>query len=68
MKYGLYLVTVVDLFNREVVDWLVNSTMTRSLVIDAFNAAIFKENPMEGYNMLPMIIKIYYEKMAVDKA
>lgn len=45
----LYLATVVDLFNREVVGWSMNSTMTRSLVIDAFNAAIFKENPTVGF-------------------
>lgn len=45
----LYLATVVDLFNREVVGWSMDSTMTRSLVIDAFNAVIFKENPAEGF-------------------
>lgn len=26
-----------------------NSTMTRKLVIDAFNTVILKENPQEGY-------------------
>lgn len=45
----LYLATVVDLFNREIVGWSMDSTMTRKLVIDAFNAAILKENPQEGF-------------------
>lgn len=44
----LYLATVEDLFNREIVDWSLDSTMTRKLVIDAFNTAINKENPEEG--------------------
>lgn len=44
----LYLATVVDLFNKEVVGWSMDSTMTRKLVIDAFNAAVDKENPEEG--------------------
>lgn len=44
----LYLATVVDLFNREVVGWSMDSTMTRKLIIDAFNAAINKEHPAEG--------------------
>ena len=45
----LYLATVVVLFNREVVGWSMDSTMTRKLVIDAFNATILKENPEEGF-------------------
>lgn len=44
----LYLATVVDLFNREVVGWSMDLTMTRKLIIDAFNAAVDKENPEEG--------------------
>lgn len=44
----LYLATVVDLFNREVVGWSMDSTMTRKLIIDAFNAAVDKEKPDEG--------------------
>jgi putative transposase len=44
----LYLATVVDLFNREVVGWSMDSTMTRKLIVDAFNAAVDKENPEEG--------------------
>lgn len=31
----LYLATLVDLFNREVVGWSMDSTMTRKLVIEA---------------------------------
>lgn len=45
----LYLATVIDLFDREVVGWSMDSTMTRKLVIDAFNASILKENPDEGF-------------------
>lgn len=55
-KYGthegwLYLATIVDLFNREVVGcgWSMDNTMTRKLVIDAFNAAVGKENLEQGY-------------------
>lgn len=44
----LYLATVVDLFNREIVGWSMDSTMTKKLVIDAFNTAVDKENPQEG--------------------
>lgn len=44
----LFLATVVDLFNREVVGWSMDSTMTRKLIIDAFNATVDKENPDEG--------------------
>lgn len=44
----LYLATVVDLFNREVVGWSMDTTMTRKLVIDAFNASVDKENHNEG--------------------
>ena len=44
----LYLATVVDLFNREVVGWSMDSTMTRKLVIDAFNTAVNKEKPAQG--------------------
>jgi putative transposase len=44
----LYLATVLDLFNREIVGWSIDSTMTRKLVIDAFNTAINKENPEPG--------------------
>lgn len=45
----LYLATVVDLFNMEIVGWSMDSTMTRKLVIDSFTAAISKENPEEGF-------------------
>jgi putative transposase len=45
----LYLATVIDLFNREIVGWSMDSTMTRKLVIDAFNTAILKEKPNDGF-------------------
>lgn len=45
----LYLSTVIDLFDREVVGWSMDSTMTRKLVIDAFNSAMLKDRPAEGF-------------------
>lgn len=44
----LYLATVVDLLNREVGGWSMDTTMTRKLVIDAFNDAVDKKHPNEG--------------------
>ncbi len=44
----LYLATLVDLFNKEVVGWARDSRMTKKLVIDAFTSAINKENPDKG--------------------
>lgn len=44
----LYLATVIDLFNREVVGWSMDDTITRKLVIDAFNSDVNKEHPVEG--------------------
>lgn len=45
----MYLATVIDLFDRCVVGWSTDSTMTRKLVIDAFNTTMLKENPDEGF-------------------
>lgn len=62
----LYLATVADLFNREIVGWSLDSTMTRKLVIDAFNTAINKENPDEGLifiKRIKMLPKKVFEDM-----
>lgn len=45
----LYLATVIDLFDRYVVGWAMNLSMTRKLVMDTFNSAILKESPEEGF-------------------
>lgn len=37
------------LFDRYVVGWSMDSSMIRKLVMDAFNSAIWKENPEEGF-------------------
>ena len=44
----LYLAAILDLFNREVIGWSMNSRMTRKLVVDALTMAIDKRNPDEG--------------------
>ncbi len=44
----LYLSIVEDLFNREVVGWSMDSTMTKKLVIDSLKASVIKEKPDEG--------------------
>ena len=38
----LYLAAILDLFNREVIGWSMNSRMTRKLVVDALTMAIDK--------------------------
>lgn len=44
----LYLAAVVDLFNRKVVGWAMDSTMTKELVISALKQAIGRYNPPAG--------------------
>lgn len=44
----LYLAAIVDLYNRKVVGWAMNSTMTRELVIAAFRQAIWRYRPPAG--------------------
>lgn len=39
----LYLAVVLDLFNREVVCWLIKPRMTTDIVIDALTMAWFQE-------------------------
>ena len=45
----LYLATVIDLFDRYIVGWSMNSSMTRKLVMDTFNSVILKDSPEEGF-------------------
>lgn len=44
----LYLAAVEDLFQKEVVGWSMDATMTRKLTIAALEQAIRKERPKEG--------------------
>jgi len=44
----LYLAIVKDLFNKEIVGWYADRTMTRELVIKALNIAIMRHRPPEG--------------------
>lgn len=44
----LYLAIVLDLFNREVVGWSMDSRMTRKLVVDALNMAVDGKSPESG--------------------
>jgi putative transposase len=44
----LYLAAILDLFNREVIGWSMNSRMTRKLAVDALTMAIDRRNPEEG--------------------
>jgi transposase InsO family protein len=44
----LYLAAVMDLYNRRVVGWAMDSTMTRQLVMDALTQAVKRFKPSEG--------------------
>jgi putative transposase len=44
----LYLASIEDLFNRKIVGWSMNSTMTRQLVLDALRQAVQRYRPPAG--------------------
>lgn len=44
----LYLAVIIDLFSRKVVGWSMSKTMSRHLVIDAFNMAWINRDEPEG--------------------
>lgn len=44
----LYLAIVLDLFSRRVVGWALGSRITKSLVINALQMAIFRRRPTPG--------------------
>lgn len=44
----VYLCVVLDLFNRKVVGWSIAHHMKTSLLLEAFNQAVKKENPKAG--------------------
>ena len=48
MEGWLYLAVVLDLFSRMVVGWTVSRRITKDLVIDALNMAIFLRKPGKG--------------------
>nr|NMF97722.1 DDE-type integrase/transposase/recombinase [Aromatoleum toluolicum] len=44
----LYLIVVIDVFNREVVGWSIKPRMTTDLVLDALSMAWFRHLPNQG--------------------
>ena len=44
----LYLAVVLDLFNRQVVGWSMSNRMSRKLVIDALQMALWRRQPVSG--------------------
>lgn len=44
----LYLAAVEDLFQRKIVGWAMDSTMTRQLVLDALKQAVWRYQPLAG--------------------
>lgn len=44
----LYLVVIIDLFSRKVVGWSLNKRMTKKLVINALQMAIWRRRPSPG--------------------
>ena len=44
----LYLAVVMDLYSRKVVGWALSERMTKQLVIDALNMAVWSRKPPKG--------------------
>jgi putative transposase len=44
----LYLAVIMDMFNRQIVGWAMDSTMTRKLVIEALKQAYWRHKPAAG--------------------
>jgi len=44
----LYLAIVLDLYSRKVVGWSINNRMTKQLVINALQMAIWRRHPLSG--------------------
>ncbi|AQS60349.1 transposase [Desulforamulus ferrireducens] len=44
----LYLAAIKDLYNRKIVGWAMDKTMTRQLVLDALNQAVMRYRPLAG--------------------
>nr|WP_136808223.1 DDE-type integrase/transposase/recombinase [Desulfosediminicola flagellatus] len=44
----MYLAVVIDLYSRKVVGWSLKSRMTKDLVIDALQMAIWRRRPSPG--------------------
>jgi transposase InsO family protein len=47
-KGWLYLAVVLDLFSRQVVGWSMSNRITKQLVMDALNMAIWRRRPASG--------------------
>lgn len=41
----LYLTVVVDLFSRKVIDWSMQTRMTKNIVLNALLIAVWRRNP-----------------------
>lgn len=44
----LYLAVILDLFNRQVVGWSMSNRMSRKLVIDTLQMAVWRRHPVSG--------------------
>ena len=44
----LYLCVVLDIFNRQIVGWSTKKNLGKELVLDAFNKALLRRNPVAG--------------------
>lgn len=44
----LYLAAVMDLYSRKIVGWAISERMTKQLVIDALQMAIWNRKPPKG--------------------
>ena len=44
----LYLAVIIDLFSRQVVGWSMNSRMSRNLIMNALQMAIWRRQPVPG--------------------
>jgi transposase InsO family protein len=45
----LYLAVVMDLYSRKIVGWAISERMTKQLVIDALQMAIWSRKPPKGF-------------------
>lgn len=43
----MYLANVMDLYSRKIVGWRIEERMTKGLVIQALDTAVYRQNPVE---------------------
>ena len=44
----MHLAVIDDLFSRQIVDWAVDETMTKELILEAFNMAVARRKVTPG--------------------